>query len=286
MMLARQSADAANARFWNELCGSSLARSLGIEDDSPQSLRRFDDYYLALYPYLLDHVGTARMAGQTVLEIGLGYGTLGQKIAEAGATYFGLDVALGPVAMMRHRLRLNGFSGDALQGSMLACPIRSESVDQVVSIGCFHHTGDVQRCLDESYRVLRPGGTAAFMLYNRFSYRQWMQWPWPTLKDWAADLRQANRPNAATEEQRRAYDTNAAGTAAPETVFLSVSALRRMLARFSRVQIQKENCTDLALSARIPLLRKRIALPFIPRQRLLPTLGRRLGLDLYVRVWK
>ena len=32
--------DERNATFWDELCGSSLARSLGITDASPESLER------------------------------------------------------------------------------------------------------------------------------------------------------------------------------------------------------------------------------------------------------
>src|SRR5688572_16592594 len=100
--------DRANAEFWNELCGTTLARSLGIVDRSAASLRRFDDAYLDLYPYLLDYVQPERLAGGSVLEVGLGYGTLGQKLAEAGARYIGLDLATGPVTMMAHRLKLGG----------------------------------------------------------------------------------------------------------------------------------------------------------------------------------
>ncbi len=43
--------DKANAEFWNELCGTTMARSLGITDHSLESLKRFDEAYLAFYPY-------------------------------------------------------------------------------------------------------------------------------------------------------------------------------------------------------------------------------------------
>ena len=56
--------DAGNARFWDELCGSALARSLGIEDASAESLRRFDDAYLALYPYLDAYLDADRPVGR------------------------------------------------------------------------------------------------------------------------------------------------------------------------------------------------------------------------------
>ena len=51
-----------------------------------------------------------------VLEVGLGYGTVGQKIAESGARYTGLDIAQGPVDGLNHRLAQSGLPGRAIQG--------------------------------------------------------------------------------------------------------------------------------------------------------------------------
>ena len=106
-----QSIDARNARFWNELCGSIFAQKIGIKDHSIESLRRFDEAYLNFYPYLLKEVVLDDFAGKKILEIGLGYGTLGQKIIEAGAHYTGLDIAEGPVKMVHHRLALQHLPG-------------------------------------------------------------------------------------------------------------------------------------------------------------------------------
>src|SRR5262245_61678582 len=85
--------DRMNSEFWNELCGTGLAKYLGLPDHSPASLGCFDEAYIAMYPYLLPIIQPERMAGKDVLEIGLGYGTVGQKIVEAGARYTGLDIA-------------------------------------------------------------------------------------------------------------------------------------------------------------------------------------------------
>ena len=49
-------ADAVNAAFWDDLCGSGLAREHGVTDVSPASLARFDAAYLAFYPCLLRHL--------------------------------------------------------------------------------------------------------------------------------------------------------------------------------------------------------------------------------------
>src|SRR6266480_3791368 len=88
--------DERNIAFWNELCGTHLANQLGIADASPASLQKFDDWFFDFYPYVFDHVPLAELRGRDVLEIGLGYGSLSQKIAESGARYCGLDIAPGP----------------------------------------------------------------------------------------------------------------------------------------------------------------------------------------------
>src|SRR5919202_281850 len=118
----QRSLDALNADFWNDLCGALLARSIGVVDRSQGSLRKFDEQYFAAYPYLLDYIPFAELRGRRVLEIGLGYGTLAQCIAESGALYSGLDIAHEPVAMVNQRLRANGLGGQAQQGSILAAP--------------------------------------------------------------------------------------------------------------------------------------------------------------------
>ncbi|WBY00717.1 class I SAM-dependent methyltransferase [Ramlibacter tataouinensis] len=268
--------DAQNAEFWDTLCGTSLARMLNIEDGSPQSLRKFDDWYLDYYPYLLSHVPVHGMGGKDVLEIGLGYGTLSQKIAEAGARYSGLDIASGPVEMVNSRLTQNALPGRAVQGSMLQCPFPDESFDCVVSIGCFHHTGDTQRCLDETYRVLRPGGHAYLMLYNRFSWRQWNDYPAKTLSAMTRELLGIRENPSSTEAQRAAYDTDTSGKAAPETQFYSVRQIHRMMSRYQSVSCTKENCDDEVRNGVV--VRK--------RSEMLATRGRRYGLDIYIHAVK
>ena len=55
--------DDRNAGFWDELCGSSLARQLGVTDASAKSLARFDAAYLDQYPYLLSYLDRKPLAG-------------------------------------------------------------------------------------------------------------------------------------------------------------------------------------------------------------------------------
>jgi SAM-dependent methyltransferase len=265
---AQAEVDRRNSSFWNELCGTTLAQSLGISDFSAASLARFDRYYFQLYPYLDKYVRFEELRGKEVLEVGLGYGTVSQRIAACGARYSGLDIASGPVEVVNLRLGMLGVSGRARTGSILDAPFADASFDAVVTIGCLHHTGNLQQAIHEVYRVLRPGGRALVMVYNALSYRRWLKWPAATWRQW-----REGKLVASTKEQRAAYDSGTAGEA-PETVFTSKSELTDMCIKFSRCDITKEN------AARERLFR------FVPRPLLLPTVGPLLGLDLYATLIK
>jgi SAM-dependent methyltransferase len=235
---AQTGIDAANASFWDELCGTNLAREIGLTDASPASLERFDQAYLDLYPYLAGYLRAHEMAGRRVLEIGLGYGTVAELLARAGADYHGIDIADGPVAMARARLEdVPGARPEqVLQGSALELPFPDASFDRVVSIGCLHHTGDLARSIAEVRRVLRPGGELLLMIYNRHSARRVLLWP-------VLAVRHRLVAGAPTPEAwlRRANDGTAAGDSAPHTDFVSVAELRGLLHGMRDVRIDRRS---------------------------------------------
>ena len=56
--------DQRNSAFWDELCSTWLARSLGITEITPASLERFDESYLAYYPYLARYLSELPVEGR------------------------------------------------------------------------------------------------------------------------------------------------------------------------------------------------------------------------------
>lgn len=264
--------DAKNAQFWDELCGSGLARSLGITQVTPEALRRFDQAYMDLYPYLRGYVLRENLKDKKVLEIGLGYGTLGSFLASQGCEYYGLDIAEGPVQMMRYRLEQFGISGgDKVKvGSALEIPHGDSCFNYVYTIGCLHHTGNLRQAIGEVYRVLLPGGKAIVMLYNRHSFRQLIEVP---IKDLRARLLRKKMNFA--EQVRALYDTNVAGQAAPYTEYVSQLQVCQLFKKYSKVQVDIQNFDSYAFA------RGRINIQ-IRRELLLNNLARILGLDLYI----
>jgi SAM-dependent methyltransferase len=258
--------DVENAEFWNELCGTQFARALGIVEITPATLARFDEAYLGFYPYLSGYVHREPIRDRDVLEIGLGYGTLSQLLARSGASYWGSDIARNPVDVVRGRLRLLGIepAGRVRVATALDLPWPDQSFDYVYSIGCLHHTGQLSRAVAEVHRVLRPGGVAVVMLYNRHSFRQ---------------LVERIRGRRGAQAIRALYDADTGGNAAPHTDYVSVREARGLFGAFTDVRVRRENFD--AYSIRLPRRRLRI-----PRERLLGLPARLLGLDLYIRAQK
>jgi SAM-dependent methyltransferase len=229
--------DSRNSSFWDELCGTHLASSLGVVDNGKESLALFDKWFFDIYPFLDDHLDLPSLKGKRVLEIGLGYGTVGQYLAQHCEEYMGLDIAAGPVNMMRHRMQQAGLNGDATQGSILDAPFPDQSFDVIVALGCLHHSGDLQRAFNECRRLLRPGGRLTLMVYYAYSYRRFEHQFAETWAYLRKELMGHRGVIGVTDAAARAAaDTNAKGEAAPHTDWVGASSLKAMLKNAGFVQ--------------------------------------------------
>lgn len=265
-----------NARFWDEPCGLHLASTLGIKEFNKDSLAQFDAHYFGYYDYLEALIMPHAKSGISALEIGLGFGSVGQGLAEAGCAYTGMDIAATPVEIMNARLGLHGLPGQAIQGDFLSSNFDDKSFDLVVSIGCLHHTGDLKRSIDKVHAVLASGGVGVVMVYNRFSYRQILGAPVKTLRDaFRNALCPAPSLRYATVAHAERYDADEDGNAAPFTELASMKQLRFLFRDFADVTIERHNCADERFFSRTFL-----------RKDLRPVLAPLFGLDLYITAKK
>jgi SAM-dependent methyltransferase len=78
-----------------------------------------------------------------------------------------------------------------VRADALGLPFSVGTFDLVWSWGVLHHTGDIERAVQEVRRVLKPGGEARLMLYHRPSWvaiAAWGRWallrgrPWQSLR--------------------------------------------------------------------------------------------------------
>jgi ubiquinone/menaquinone biosynthesis C-methylase UbiE len=243
LMQAQVHLDQENAGFWNMICGTGLAKHLGIEELDRESLKKFDAEFHRLYPYLSHYLGQISVKGGKVLEIGLGFGTVGQILHDAGADYHGLDIAPAPIELMQYRLGPVEPSneGRLKVGSALDIPFSDGTFDQVISIGCLHHTGDLKKAIGEIRRVLKRGGIATLMLYHAYSYRRLVEAPaaW-----WRYHFRHVyDRAKYPTFDHlfRSMFDANADGEPCPHIEFVTKSSVPALMQGFETIEVAAEN---------------------------------------------
>ena len=130
-----------------------------------------DDYRFDKLHYLPRLVDFSGFKGRRLLEVGCGIGTDLVRFAKGGARVTGVDLAQTAIDLARKNFELNGVTADELRvanGEEL--PFPDASFDVVYGHGVIQYTADAPPLIREMHRVLKPGGTAIFMVYNRVSW--------------------------------------------------------------------------------------------------------------------
>jgi SAM-dependent methyltransferase len=130
-----------------------------------------DAYRLRKCAYLLRAVDFGAWSGRDVLEIGCGPGLDLMRFAKAGANVTGVDVAAKAVKLTRDYCRVAGVPATLLQADGSRLPLADACLDLVYCHGVLSFARDPAAIVREAWRVLRPGGQAILMVYNR---RSWM----------------------------------------------------------------------------------------------------------------
>jgi SAM-dependent methyltransferase len=269
-----------NSEFWNELCGTNIAKVLGVTDNSPQSLALFDDWFFGFYPYLPSHLTPIIQSRAKVLEVGLGYGSVATYLMMHGLEYVGLDIAKGPIEMANLRAAQLGIQESVARiGNVLdLTSCKADEFDAAVAIGSLHHTGDFDTAIRELVRTLKPGGMIVGMVYSLFSLRNWMLRPKLIVREFVKNFKAGGSRVRADEDLRWMSDHNSSGEAAPATEYFSRRALHKVLSQYGDVKIQARNLDPLPIIG-----------GYFPRIRILmmkTLLPRLLGLDLYFEIVK
>jgi SAM-dependent methyltransferase len=129
-----------------------------------------DDYRFDKLAYLPRVVDFNGFAGQRLVEIGCGIGTDLVRFARGGARVAGVDLSQTAVGLARQNLALHGQRGLPLVADGVTLPFADATQDVVYAHGVLQYAPDPRRIVQEALRVLKPGGTAIFMVYNRVSW--------------------------------------------------------------------------------------------------------------------
>lgn len=234
-----------NSKFWTEPCGSTAAAAIGTIDHSKEELEKYDLYFFELYPYLKGYVNLQK--DENFLEVGLGYGSLSQYLMHKSKKGLFLDIAEGPVNLAKTRASYSEKGNYEFRvGSILETQnSMNYQFDQIYAIGCLHHTGNFEKAINNCYDLLKDGGTITFMVYNAFSYRQFLKSPIRTTFNYFRyEIFGIGLLNYGEESDNAGYDTNLKGESAPCTQFISVRKIHHICEKFRNIKVEVQNISE------------------------------------------
>ena len=207
--------------FWNTAsCGEPLY--LHGDDRAAYEAQAAKRYQLE--PYIGGFAGFDSTRGARVLEIGVGLGADHQRFAEAGALLTGIDLTERAIEHTKHRFALFGLASELRTADAENLPFESESFDVVYSWGVLHHSPNTSTAIGEVYRVLRPGGRASVMIYQKYSLVGFMLW-----------VRYAMLRGRPTTSLAEVYQNH---LESPGTKAYTMTEAQQLFARFSRVETE------------------------------------------------
>jgi SAM-dependent methyltransferase len=161
-------ADAAARRYWDTHVHDDAMSSAPI--GSRQFFEDLDRYRFEKLVYLPHLVDFAAHRGRRLLEVGCGIGIDLARFARHGAVVTAIDLSPRQVDLARANLEWRGLPGDLRVMNGERMDFADGSFDVAYAHGVLQYTRDPHAMLREIHRVLRPGGEAILMVYNRHSW--------------------------------------------------------------------------------------------------------------------
>jgi ubiquinone/menaquinone biosynthesis C-methylase UbiE len=137
---------------------------------SPGFFSDLDAYHFEKLHHLVRLIDFGGYTGKRVLDVGCGAGTDLIRFARGGARAIGVDIAHSAIALARTNFMHHGLPADLIEADGEQLPFQDGSIDFVFAHGVVQYTPDPQAIVDECQRVLKPGGSAVFQVYNRVSW--------------------------------------------------------------------------------------------------------------------
>lgn len=151
--------------------------------------------------------------GKRVLEVGCRIGLDLANFARHAAQVTGVELSRPALDMARTHFSVMGLEGEFIEMDGEALEFADNTFDLVYAHGVVQYTAHPERMIREMHRVLKPGGAAFLMAYNKYS--------------WLVALSKAFGKNLTHEE-------------APGFELYTMNQFRKLLAPFSSIDIIPE----------------------------------------------
>jgi ubiquinone/menaquinone biosynthesis C-methylase UbiE len=158
--------------YWNErIHDLEIARHpVGTK----KFFKELDAYRFDKLDYLPRVVDFTGYPGKKLLEVGCGVGLDLVRFARGGAKTTGIDLAAVSIDLAKKNFAFQGVTGNlqVMDGEHL--DFDDDSFDVVYAHGVLQYTANIEKMIAEIRRVLKPGGEAISMVYNRYSWLNFM----------------------------------------------------------------------------------------------------------------
>lgn len=154
--------------YWNEHIHDLSIATQPVGSDG--FFRELEEYRFEKLDYLPRVVDFNAYRGKRVLEIGCGIGLDLARFAAGRAEVTGIDLAEKSISLARGLFASRGLKGDLLVMDGEGLDFADASFDLVYAHGVLQYAARPRVIVDEMLRVLKPGGQAIAMLYNRVSW--------------------------------------------------------------------------------------------------------------------
>lgn len=159
-------------QYWNEhIHDLKIAKHpVGTEG----FFKDLEQYRFEKLDYLPKVVDFSKYKNKSILEIGCGVGTDLTKFSEKGARVTGVDLAEKSIELAKKNFAYNHLDADlrVMNGEKLE--FDEDSFDVIYAHGVIQYTANDEKMIDEIFRVLKPGGEAIIMVYNKYSWLNFM----------------------------------------------------------------------------------------------------------------
>jgi SAM-dependent methyltransferase len=129
-----------------------------------------DQYHFEKLHHLPRLIDFQAYRGRKVLDVGCGAGTDLVRFAQGGAIVTGVDLSASAIELAKQNFAHHGLPADLRLADGERLPFADDEFDFVFAHGVVQYTSGDKALVDECRRVLKPGGTAVFQVYNRISW--------------------------------------------------------------------------------------------------------------------
>jgi ubiquinone/menaquinone biosynthesis C-methylase UbiE len=137
---------------------------------TPGFFRQLDEYRYEKLNYLPRLVNFPVYKGKSVLEVGCGAGIDLMRFASGGAKVTGIDLSKTAIDLACKNFEQNGQNGNLRVMNGECMQFADNTFDVVYAHGVLQYTADSAKMISEIHRVVRPGGEAIIMVYNKNSW--------------------------------------------------------------------------------------------------------------------